>query len=104
MSVSSSAAAQDEGKGAGGSTAAEGAKVFVMGSSNIDLVSHVKSFPGPGETIFGDSFSRKFGGKGANQAMCAAKLGADVTMLTMVGKDSFGDDYKNHYASHMDTS
>ena len=85
-------------KGAEGG-AAKDAKVFVMGSSNIDLVSHVKKFPGPGETVFGDSFSRKFGGKGANQGVCAAMLGADVTMLTMVGKDSFGNDYKNHYAS-----
>ena len=84
---------------------AKGARVFVMGSSNIDLVSHVKKFPGPGETVFGDSFSRKFGGKGANQAACAAMLGAKVTMLTMVGTDSFGNDYKNHYASlGMDTT
>lgn len=80
-------------------------RVFVVGSSNVDLVAYVNRFPRAGETLFGKEFETKFGGKGANQAVAAAKLGARVTMLTMIGTDNFGDNYLKHYEElKVDTS
>ena len=65
-------------------------KVLVVGSINMDLVVQAERFPGPGETLLGQSFHTFPGGKGANQAVAARRLGAQVTMLGCVGGDSFG--------------
>jgi len=64
--------------------------ILVIGSLNVDLVVRAARFPQPGETISGDDLQTLPGGKGANQAMAAARLGASVSMLGRVGKDNFG--------------
>jgi ribokinase len=56
-------------------------KICVVGSANIDQISYVKKTPGDGETVFGDSYQMGFGGKGANQAVMAGLLGAEVYMI-----------------------
>ena len=66
-------------------------KILVVGSLNADLVVRAPRFPQPGETISGEDLQVIPGGKGANQAVAAARLGADVSMLGRVGKDNFGD-------------
>lgn len=63
--------------------------VLVIGSSNLDLVARVKRFPYPGETIFGSKFEMFPGGKGANQAVCAARLGCKTTFIGKMGNDQF---------------
>lgn len=72
-------------------------KICVVGSSNIDLISKVPRLPKLGETIIGHSFHLGYGGKGANQAVMAAKLGARVTMVTKLGRDVFGDGTLQNY-------
>jgi ribokinase len=67
------------------------AKVTVVGSFNTDLVSRTPRMPVPGETILGGPFHMGPGGKGANQAVAAARLGADTTMVVKLGTDAFGD-------------
>lgn len=67
-------------------------KVCVVGSCNVDLLSRVPRIPAPGETLAGSTFNIGFGGKGANQAAMAAKLGADVRFVGRVGRDVFGTD------------
>ena len=64
--------------------------IVVVGSINMDLVAGVQKRPRPGETITGQSFAEVPGGKGANQAVAAARLGAEVRMIGRVGADSFG--------------
>ena len=59
--------------------------VVVLGSINVDLVTNVKTLPSPGSTVFATSFVTENGGKGANQAVAAARLGAKVTMIGRVG-------------------
>lgn len=66
-------------------------KVVVIGSANVDMVAIGKRIPSPGETLFADSFISVPGGKGANQAVAAARLGAEVSFIACVGQDSFGD-------------
>lgn len=66
------------------------ANVVVVGSLNMDLVTRTERLPRPGETIFGQSFDTVHGGKGANQAVAAARLGARVAMLGCVGGDAYG--------------
>lgn len=66
-------------------------KVLVIGSLNTDLVVRVNRFPREGETLIGDSFQQFLGGKGANQAVSAARLGAQVAMVGRLGVDGFGD-------------
>jgi ribokinase len=66
-------------------------KVVVVGAANIDLISYVPRLPDLGETLHGTTFAMGYGGKGANQAVMAAKLGAEVTMVTKLGRDVFGD-------------
>ncbi len=63
-----------------------------MGSINLDLVARCERLPQPGETVSGATFSRFPGGKGANQAVACARLGAEVTMIGAVGRDPFGDE------------
>jgi ribokinase len=65
-------------------------KVVVVGSINMDLVVRSVDFPKPGETCCGHSFTQIHGGKGANQAVAAARLGAHVSMVGRVGGDAFG--------------
>jgi ribokinase len=65
-------------------------EVCVVGASNMDLISYVPRLPIEGETLHGTEFRMGFGGKGANQAVMAAKLGADVSMITKLGNDVFG--------------
>ncbi len=65
-------------------------KILVVGSSNTDLIATVKNFPTAGETIVGKSFLQVMGGKGANQAVAAHKLGGDVKFITCLGKDANG--------------
>ena len=64
--------------------------LLVFGSINVDLVTKVDRLPGQGETIFSDTFLIENGGKGANQAVAAARLGAEVSMIGRVGSDDFG--------------
>lgn len=79
-------------------------KIIVVGSLNADLVVRTPRFPQPGETISGEDLQVIPGGKGANQAVAAARLGANVSMLGRVGKDNFGDFLlDNLKASHVDT-
>jgi ribokinase len=65
--------------------------ILVVGSLNADLVVRAPRFPQPGETISGEDLQVIPGGKGANQAVAAARLGVNVSMLGRVGKDNFGD-------------
>ena len=65
-------------------------KIVVLGSINMDLVAVAAALPKPGETVMGDGFATLPGGKGANQAVAAARLGADVRMIGRVGDDVFG--------------
>ncbi|WP_233886688.1 ribokinase [Paraburkholderia flagellata] len=70
------------------------ARVVVVGSINMDMVVATDTFPRLGETLFGTHFSTHPGGKGANQAVAAARLGAEVTMIGCVGADAFGGEMK----------
>ena len=67
------------------------AKIVVVGSFNADLTSYMERMPRPGETVHGDTFVTGAGGKGSNQAVAAARLGADVTFIGRVGKDVFAN-------------
>lgn len=67
------------------------ARILVVGSSNTDMIVQLRRLPGPGETVIGGKFSTAPGGKGANQAVGAARAGADVTFVGRVGSDAFGD-------------
>lgn len=67
--------------------------ILVIGSFMMDLVVRTDRYPQSGETVIGTSFSKFPGGKGANQAVAAARLGADVTMVGKVGSDPFGDEF-----------
>lgn len=65
-------------------------KIIVIGSSNTDMVVKSSVLPKPGETILGGTFLMNAGGKGANQAVAAARLGGDVMLVAKVGNDIFG--------------
>jgi ribokinase len=80
-------------------------KILVIGSANMDMVIGTDHFPVPGETIIGGDFSLIPGGKGANQAVAAARLGGDVCFITQLGKDIFGDqNLENFKREGIDTS
>jgi ribokinase len=66
-------------------------RIGVVGSSNVDLVTYVERMPAWGETIAAPRFEMSHGGKGANQAVAAAKLGAEVVMVSKVGDDMLGE-------------
>ena len=66
------------------------ADVVVVGGCNMDLIAHCARLPGPGETVLGDRFFTAAGGKGSNQAVAAARLGARVSFVGRVGADDFG--------------
>jgi len=65
--------------------------IVVIGSTNTDMVIRATHLPAPGETLLGGSFFMNPGGKGANQAVAAKRLGGDVTFITKTGNDIFGD-------------
>jgi ribokinase len=65
-------------------------RIVVVGSINMDLVTQAPRFVGPGETILGERFLTVPGGKGANQAVAAARLGAEVALVGAIGDDAFG--------------
>lgn len=65
-------------------------KIVVVGSSNTDMILQMDHIPRPGETLLGGEFSMAAGGKGANQAVAAARAGGSVTFLARVGNDMFG--------------
>ena len=77
--------------------------ILVIGSLNADLVVRTPRFPQPGETISGEDLLVIPGGKGANQAVAAARHGAQVSILGRVGKDNFGDFLLNNLKeNHVD--
>jgi ribokinase len=80
------------------------ARIVVVGSANMDLVARVSRIPAAGETVLGASFRTLAGGKGANQAVAAARLGADVTFVGRVGGDPFGEELlRGMAAAHIRT-
>lgn len=80
-------------------------RICVVGSANMDLISRVPRLPRLGETLQGRSFHTGYGGKGANQAVMAAKLGAAVSMVARVGRDVFGEGMlRNFRANGIDTT
>ena len=80
-------------------------KIFVVGSINRDLVVYVDGLPRPGETVFGNRFQQFPGGKGANQAVAASRLGGDVHLVGNVGADAFGKEMLDFLAGeNIDTS
>jgi ribokinase len=79
-------------------------RIVVIGSSNTDMVIKSKKLPLPGETILGGTFLMNPGGKGANQAVTAARLGGNVTFVTKTGKDLFGTEVTKLFDNeHIDT-
>ena len=79
-------------------------KICVVGACNLDLISYVPRLPTLGETLHGTRFHMGFGGKGANQAVMAAKLGGEVVMVSKLGKDIFGENtLKNFQSWGVDT-
>ena len=74
-------------------------KICVAGACNIDLISYVERLPVLGETLHGKKFSMGFGGKGANQAVMAAKLGGAVSMVSKLGRDMFGENTLSNFKS-----
>jgi ribokinase len=76
-----------------------GARIAVVGSTMIDLVAFADRVPNAGETLVGRRFQMGFGGKGANQAVMASLLGADVAMVNCLGDDAYGDMTLENFAS-----
>ena len=74
-------------------------RIAVAGSLNMDLVVRSPRIPRPGETIIGGEYRHVPGGKGANQAVAAARLGAQVAMVGRLGRDAFGDQLRNNLAA-----
>ena len=82
-----------------------GKKIVVIGSSNTDMTVKTLSLPRPGETLLGGEFKMGPGGKGANQAVAAARMGGDVSFVCKVGSDMFGDSAVRCYEKDgIDTS
>lgn len=80
-------------------------KILVIGSSNTDMTIKSPRLPAPGETILGGTFVMGPGGKGANQAVAASRLGGDVTFICKVGRDMFGENaVKGYQKEGIDTS
>jgi ribokinase len=74
-------------------------RITVVGASNFDLISYVPRLPRLGETLHGSRFYMAFGGKGANQAVMAAKLGGDVSLIAKLGRDLFGENMIGNFHS-----
>lgn len=80
-------------------------RVVCVGSMMIDLMFYLDRAPEGGETVFGQDFAQGFGGKGANQAVAASRLGADVSIIGKVGDDAFGAEMiKNFEDNGVDTA
>jgi ribokinase len=78
-------------------------RIVVVGSINMDLVTQAPRFPGLGETLLGEAFFTAPGGKGANQAVAAARLGAQVALVGALGRDTLGDQlYRGLAGEHID--
>ena len=75
-------------------------RIGVIGSTNMDLTTTVERMPVWGETVLARHFETSFGGKGANQAVAAAKLGADVVMVTNLGDDGLGESALRNFQSY----
>lgn len=73
--------------------------ILVIGSSNIDLIAQVKHLPDAGETVGNANFSKVFGGKGANQAVAAARAGSNVNFVSSLGDDANAEELKKHFRS-----
>src|SRR6202034_4041770 len=73
-------------------------RVFVAGSINMDVVATAERHPRIGETVAGNAVLYFPGGKGANQAVAAAKLGAPTTLIGRIGRDAFGEELKTFLA------
>ncbi|XP_054714227.1 ribokinase-like [Uloborus diversus] len=73
------------------------ADIIVVGGCIVDLISYVRRFPRPGETISGNRFEKGFGGKGANQCVMANKLGSTTAMIAKLGDDSLGHEYFENF-------
>jgi ribokinase len=73
------------------------ARIAVVGSNMIDLITYVDRMPEAGETVEAPRFEMGFGGKGANQAVAAARLGSQVMMVARVGDDAFGKNYLENF-------
>src|SRR4030042_3323249 len=71
-------------------------KILILGSSNVDLVLRIPRFHRPGETIMSQDLVTVFGGKGANQAIAAKRLGDRVSFITKLGKDHHGQSYRRY--------
>ncbi len=79
--------------------------ILVIGSSNTDLVINAPKLPKPGETVLGQNFHTAAGGKGANQAVAAARLGSDVVFCCRIGNDDYGRNAKSGFEKDgIDTS
>src|SRR6516162_917245 len=84
---------------------ANGPRICVVGSTNLDLTFRTPRLPKSGETLAGTACYLCFGGKGANQAVAAARLGARVAMVGKVGRDAFGEQIlKNFQAEGIDAA
>jgi len=75
-------------------------KIWVIGSQNVDHILRMKDLPSGGETVLADSYERGTGGKGANQAIAAARFGGDVEMIGCVGDDSAAGELLNTLTEH----
>ena len=71
--------------------------ILVIGSTNVDMIASVSHLPEPGETVGDAAFSIAYGGKGANQAIAAARSGGDVTFFSFLGDDSHGKELIGHF-------
>jgi len=79
--------------------------ILVIGSSNVDLIMQMDRFPAPGESVFGKKFEQVYGGKGANQAIGAARSGGHVTFITCLGNDVHAEVMLNNFKrENIDTS
>uniref|UniRef100_T1GPC9 Carbohydrate kinase PfkB domain-containing protein n=1 Tax=Megaselia scalaris TaxID=36166 RepID=T1GPC9_MEGSC len=74
-------------------------EIVVFGSAIVDFISYVNRLPKSGETLHGTKFATGFGGKGANQCVAAAKLGAKTAMIGKLGKDTWGQKYLGNLQS-----
>ena len=80
-------------------------KILVIGSSNTDMTVLADRLPVPGETVLGGKFAMGQGGKGANQAVAAQRLGGNVSFICKVGRDIFGENSLKEYQKEgMDIS
>ena len=80
-------------------------KILVIGSTNTDMTAFCGKMPAPGETVMGNDFVMGPGGKGANQAVAAKRLGGDVRFICKVGEDIFGENTIRHFNEEgLDTS